>query len=97
MATYSYFVTPPYAAPGTEIAMLLFYNGLVSLAETASFYEGNFSLNKTKKRSPGERGTGAPRFDGRAGRIFSGSALTDQVGEEGGNDREKHKSRSTRI
>jgi hypothetical protein len=91
LATYIYFVTAPYAAPGTEIAMLLFYNGLVSLAESASFYEGNFSLNKTKKRNPDKRNTGVPHCDGWTGRIFPGAALTDQVGEEGGNGREKHK------
>jgi hypothetical protein len=29
MAIYVSFVTAPYAAPGTEMAMLLLYNGLV--------------------------------------------------------------------
>jgi hypothetical protein len=29
MAIYIYFVTAPYADPGTEMAMLLFYNGLL--------------------------------------------------------------------
>ena len=29
MVIYIYFVTAPYAAPGAEMAMLLFYNGLV--------------------------------------------------------------------
>jgi hypothetical protein len=28
MAIYIYFVTAPYATPGTEMVMLLFYNGL---------------------------------------------------------------------
>ena len=42
MAIYIYFVTAPYVAPGTEMAMLLFYNGLA-----ATYF---FEREKPKKK-----------------------------------------------